>query len=126
MSGLRLEELWASDMLDVIHFIFEDDLFAATKEESEHKSHVRTVIYNNFYERQYKYAANGSSSKSFTTASGELLPPLDEEFNVKPFDPNENSKSSSVKTKPKPYIAPTNFNPDSVLPFGKNIDAPLG
>lgn len=122
MSGIRLGDLELSEMLDVIHFIFEEDMYTQSKEESEYKSKLRSSIYTNLYDRSYKYTVE-SSSRGVTTASGDILPPLDEEFGLKEFDPNEDLKPK--KTKPKPYVPPTNFNPDSVLPFGKSIDAPL-
>lgn len=124
MSGIRLGDLECSEMLDVIHYIFEEDLFTSSNEESEHKSKLRSSIYINMYERTYKYSTPTSNRGVSTTASGDILPPLDDEFEIKTFDPNKDIKPH--KTKPKPYVPATNFNPDSPLPFGKNIDAPLG
>ena len=118
-----MEELESSDMLDVIHFMFEEDMFAATGEESEHKSKIRTTLYREFYNKHYDYQVSSSSS-GVSNADGTLLPPLDEEYGIQEF--NANAQDSPVKTKPKPYVPATNFNPNSVLPFGKDIDAPLG
>lgn len=120
MSGVKLEELGSSDMIDVLHFMFEEDMFAATGEEAEHKSKIRTTLYKEFYNKRYEYGS--SSNNKSTYANGDLLPPMDEEFYQKdliPFDPEK-------KSKPTPYVPVSNFNPDSVLPFGMNIDAPLG
>lgn len=124
MSGIRLGDLECSEMLDVIHVIFEEDMYTESKEQSEYKSKLRSSIYTNLYNRTYKYTTDSGSGKGFTTASGDILPPLDDEFAIKTFDPNKDIKPH--KTKPKPYVPATNFNPDSPLPFGKNIDAPLG
>ena len=115
----------ASDLVDVIHYMFEEDMFVATGEEAEHKSSVRTTLYRDFYDKEYMYKVSSSSKNTYggsSYADGTLLPPLDEEFDtsdIEPFNPNK-------KSKPKPYVPPTNFNPDSALPFGKDIDAPLG
>ena len=125
MNGIKLETMDASDMIDVFHYMFEDDMFVSTGEEAEHKSKVRTTLYREFYKKEYSYKVQSSSSNSYggsTYADGTLLPPLDDEFadaDIEPFNPNKRST-------PKPYVPPTNFNPDSVLPFGKDIDAPLG
>jgi hypothetical protein len=121
MSGVRLGELGSSDMIDVLHFMFEEDMFTATGEEAEHKSKVRTTLYREFYDKDYGYKI--SSSEGYASG-GDLLPPLDEEYEIKQFDPD--SRESPVKTKPKPYVPATNFNPGSALPFGRDIDAPLG
>ena len=116
MSGLRLGDLESTDMLDVIHYLMEEDMFTASKEESDNKSAIRTVFYREFSGKEYAY-------KSSSTASNQILPPLDEEFGIELFDPN--SKDRPIKTKPKPYVPPTNLNSDSYLPFGNKLDAPL-
>ena len=116
MSGLRLGDLESTDMLDVIHYLMEEDMFTASKEESDNKTAIRTVFYREFSGKEYAY-------KSSSTASNQILPPLDEEFGIEPFDPN--SKDRPIKTKPKPYVPPTNLNSDSYLPFGNKLDAPL-
>jgi hypothetical protein len=121
MSGVRLGELGSSDMIDVLHFMFEEDMFTATGEEAEHKSRVRTTLYREFYNKEYGYKISSSSGSA---SGGDLLPPLDEEYEIKQFNPHP--QDSPVKTKPKPFVPTTNFNPDSVLPFGKDIDSPLG
>jgi hypothetical protein len=123
MSGIRLESLASSDLVDVLHYLFEEDMFVATGEEADHKSKVRTTLYEEFYNKTYAYKTNssGSSMSGSSYADGTLLPPLNDDFEeeLEPFD-------ASKPSKPKPYIPPTNFNPESVLPFGRDIDSPLG
>lgn len=125
MSGIRLGELEASDMLDVVHFLFEDDMAAASGEQAEARSHVRTTLYRNFYEREYKYKIDSSSNRSggsshsgSTYADGSPINGFDDD--LEPFDPMQESKPV------KPYVPATDFNPDAALPFGKDLDAPLG
>jgi hypothetical protein len=121
MSGIRLEELNSSDMLDVIHFLFEDDLAAASGEQSEARSNVRTILYREFYEKEYRYKSE-SSSRSGSNSSGSTYAdgsPIDTFDDIEPFDPLEKSRPT------KSFIPATNFNPDSFLPFGKDLDAPL-
>lgn len=108
-------------MLDVIHFLFEDDMAAASGEQAEARSQVRTILYREFYEKEYKYKGD-SSSKSGHRSSGPTYAdgsPIDTFDDLEPFDPLEQSKPT------KPFIPATNFDPDSVLPFGKDLDAPL-
>lgn len=112
-------------MLDVVHFMLEDDLNKhSTGEGMEAASEVRTSIYRSIYNREYEYAiskSGRSASGSMTYADGSIVgSPEDDLSDISAFDPNPVKKSS------KPYIPPTKFNPDSNLPFGKDLDAPLG
>lgn len=105
--GIVLEELDSSDMIDVLHFLFEEDALGPTGEFLEARSSLRTNIYSNMYKKQYKYKV-GKSESSIP------MPPEGEELT--PFDP--------MNAETKPYVPPTDFNPDSSLPFGGLIDAP--
>lgn len=106
MSGIHLAELELSQMLDVIHFLMEEDLLSAgTKEEVEAKDHARTSIYRILYNKEYAYA----SQKSSATAGFSDLPP----------------DVDNIPKVTKPYTPATDFDPDSALPFGQDIDAPL-
>lgn len=112
-------------MLDVLHYLMEEDLIRfESGEHMQAASDVRTSIYKTLYHREYAYAVNtksGSGSSSGTYADGSPIGlPEDDLSDITPFDPNGRSKSS------KPYIPATNFNPDAALPFGKDLDAPLG
>lgn len=112
MSGLRLAEMDMSDMLDVIHVLLEEDYSnAVSKEQVDAKTRVRKVMYKQFYNRNLHYEEDDFS----------VEPPLDSNVDysdVKPFEPR--------KAAAKPYIEPTKFNPEAPMPFGKNIDSPLG
>lgn len=112
MSGIKLEELEASDMLDVLHYLFEEDLAVVSAEQLDAKNKYRASIYKNFYETEYMY---GFSSTSSSYDYG--LNDLDDPVNMQP----------SIKKTTKPYMAPTPFNPDSPNPFGGVLrEAPLG
>jgi hypothetical protein len=107
-----------SEMLDVIHYLFEEDLtHASSAEQIEAKDRVRSIIYRDFYERKYKY---GSASNDYNMSNEVFQDGLvgDEEDELKPFDP--------MKAPIKPYFAPTNPDEKSAKPFGMKIDAPLG
>jgi hypothetical protein len=112
MSGLRLAEMEMSEMLDVIHVLLEEDYSnAVSKEQVDARTRIRKVMYKEFYNRTLNYGEEDFS----------IEPPLEPSVDysdVKPFDPK--------KATAKPYIPPTNFNPEAPMPFGKNIDAPLG
>lgn len=94
--GLNLGEMEMSLMLDTIHYFYEQDSRYSTAEEAEAVSKLRSSVYGVLYGTTYKYAYNPSSS-----GSG--------------YDSND----------VKPYIPPTDFDPDSFQPFGSVLDSPL-
>lgn len=122
MNGLRLASMPASDMLDVIHYFFEDDANYASPEQAKARSAMRTMMYRNLYGREYEYAHatdetagtpegnTSSATMDFDSIENEILDPSN------PFS----------KKKVTPYSPPTVFNPDSVRPFGTVLDEPLG
>ena len=91
-------------MLDVLHFLFEEDSRFATAEEAESVSAGRTALYKDLYNVDYKYKIKPQGKKSGNSG----------EFSYS--DPDE----------VKPYIPPTEFDPDSFNPFGQVLDAPIG
>jgi hypothetical protein len=48
-----------------------------------------------------------------------------EDFDVEEEDSSEEIKIFNPKAR-KPYVPPTNVNPDSAKPFGSILDAPIG
>lgn len=102
----------AKDMLDVIHYFFEEDLHVATAEEADARDRTRSSIYRNLYNREYMHARPSSRGPQ----DWDNDPGLQEEAPIEPFNPAQ---------KIKPYTAPTDFNPNSAKPFGNVLDAPL-
>jgi hypothetical protein len=89
------------DMLDVVHYLFEEDSRYSSAEEAESVSAIRTSIYGRLYGTTYKYKVKSKSSGN--------------DMNYSFSDPNE----------VKPYIPPTEFDPESADPFGGLLDAPI-
>lgn len=114
--GLNLKEMELPDMLDVLHYLLEEDLRYHSPEEYESTNSVRTYMYENLYGQKYAYKGEsitknqqkGGRSYIDKNASWDSLP---DEF--------------SVSTEVKPYIPPTPVDPDSALPFGGVLDTPL-
>lgn len=100
MHGLKLSSMDASDMVDVIHYFFEEDALAVSEIHAETRSQIRKGLYEKLYGTTYAY----SSSKSTSQPQEAWGPDLD-----------------AVK----PYIPPTEFDPDSFNPFGSVLDAPV-
>lgn len=89
-------------MLDVLHFFFEQDSRYSSAEEAEAVSASRTALYKEFYGIDYRYKLKARSANSNNSSSYDDLDEI------------------------KPYIPPTEFNPNSPNPFGKILDAPIG
>jgi hypothetical protein len=117
VSGLVLKEMELADMLDVIHYFFEEDVKVGSAEEAEAKSQTRSVIYRDLYNQTYKYGVKktGQSynysndsypSEGFVGTTDEKIP-----------DP--------MKQPTKPFVPATDVNVDSPLPFGQIVDPPL-
>lgn len=99
MSGLKLAELDLPDMLDVIHYFYEEDFNYSTVEQAQMSDARRIHVFESLYKTKYQYAAPKSDSSSSDDLDG---------------------------TEVKPYVPPTEFNPDSINPFGEVLDAPIG
>ena len=103
-------------MLDVVHYLFEKDSIITSEAELETKSSVRDVIYETVYGRKFAYSIK--QSKDFSNA--------EDSYSSEPFDKDNNYVPSKNKYV-KPYVPPTNFNPDSANPFGSVLrEGPLG
>jgi phosphorylcholine metabolism protein LicD len=90
----------AADMVDVIHYFFDEDMRYGSYESALMHSKLRERIYGGLYEKQYKYKIKDSSDAEtdYSDDAGAI----------------------------KPYIPPTEFNPNSPNPFGAVLDAPIG
>jgi hypothetical protein len=101
--GLSLAEMELSNMLDVLHFFFEEDSRFVSAEEAEAVSALRSSLYKDLYGVKYRYGA--SKTKNNQMSANDYPDFLDET---------------------KPYIPPTEFDPDRADPFGGLLDAPIG
>lgn len=111
----------APEMLDILHYLFEEDFLSTHPEMVEAKSDIRALIYETLYEKEYKYKVKKSDNTY--NASGQALSDglygdYEKEEDLKPFDP--------LAGPTKPYTPPTDFDENSSLPFGGLLDGPLG
>ena len=86
----------ASDMLDVVHYFLDEDMRYSSVEELKIHDSVRKNIFKTFYDTEYRYGIPGDTPDSVD--------------------------SDAIK----PYIPPTEVNPDAPNPFGAVLDAPIG
>lgn len=101
LSGVRLKKLEASEMVDVIHAMYEDDNTVTNEIEYRVKHAVRKNLYSVAYDREYRFG-DGDSTSEYADADG--VP----------------------ATASKPYIPPTPVNADSPRPYGAALDSPVG
>ena len=125
IGGMRLEEMEASDMLDVLHFIFEEDFTYVSEEQAKSKSGLRTTVYDQLYGTKYSYpysdkssSNSGNQARAYSSAEDFGLPD-DGLASVQPFSPSDEYTS-------KPYVPPTKMDASKADPFGGLLDAPLG
>jgi hypothetical protein len=122
MNGINLKEMEASNMLDVLHYFFEEDLFYSSVEQADGRDRSREAIYRDFYNSSYAYSTQAGSN----TAGGGVTKNFDdyefmseEEEKIVPFDPLQKKKAV------KPFIRPTNVNAAADQPFGNMLDGPI-
>jgi hypothetical protein len=112
VNGIRLEEMELSDMLDVIHYFYEEDLNYASVEQAQMTDARRVTLFKQLYNIDYKYASDEIKNRSAGTIG-------DFDFDDPvPFDP--------ANAKTKPFIPATEVDANSYSPFGSVLDAPIG
>lgn len=114
MSGVRLGALEASDMLDVLHFMMEEDMLT---EFGEAKSDMRILIwrelYGTEYPTEYRFKKKSTSGRFPGAHSAGGDNPYGD---LSPVDPTMESKA---------YVPPTPQSNDLSNPFDGVLDAPL-
>jgi hypothetical protein len=107
------------DMLDIIHYYFEEDFNHPSQESALRQSSVRENMYKSLYDVEYLYVI-----KNPQQANKAIYNPEDDYGDVD--EPQEIPKPFNPKSQPaKSYVPPTELNPDAVKPFGSILDAPL-
>jgi hypothetical protein len=89
----------AADMVDVIHYFFDEDMRYGSIEAAQIHGVFRDYIYNDLYKKPHVYSL------------------------VKP--PASRSTFSEDGTEVKPYIPPTEFDAETGIPLTDSLDAPL-
>jgi hypothetical protein len=101
-------DLEASDMLDVVHVLFEEDITPRFEEDIKVKDEIRRQLYPSLYKRPYSFASSPQTTRHYGASNEdwENMPELDDV----PVESMER----------KPYLPPT---PVEDLPG--ILDAPL-
>jgi hypothetical protein len=101
VNNINLADMAVSPMLDVIHYFFDEDFRYGSVDGAHSHGAFREQIYGNLYDLEYKYSTNPEKSWSRT-------------------------QKAEDGTEVKPFIPPTDFDADSINPFGSVLDAPIG
>jgi len=109
MSQVKLAEMDAADMLDVIHYIYEEDMNYVSLDQAQMIENRRLAIWNTLYGAPYRYT---------TFKRGNEFD-VDGVEDFTPFDPTQRNTV-------KPYFPPTDFSGDDGDPFDGVLDAPMG
>lgn len=121
--GIKIAELPSSDLLDLLHFFFEEDANSLqSAEQSDARDKTRSTIYSAMYNREYKFSVSSSQTSRIDT--GIVGPAMNdgiEDDLPTPVDPM--ARGGGFR---KPYIPATEVNSNSQLPFGSALDGPLG
>ena len=110
-AGLNLREMETSNMLDVLHFLFESDTDYVSQEQVQGRDATRKIIYRSLYDIDYAYLRyHKEPDGGFSEQERDFAMP-----NTTPDD------------QIKPYMPPTQFDPNANNPFqGTLREAPLG
>lgn len=116
-------------MVDVLHFLFEEDMVASSPEALEARSEMRVSLYESMYGRDYLYklpkrdknVKPGQQERKYTKSSRAMddtyTNDLDDLAAEQPFEPR--------MAPPKPFTPADEPDLDSANPF-PGLDAPLG
>ena len=64
VNGLRLGEMEAEDMLDVLHYFFEEDYRFTSQEHALISSRARRKLYKALYDKEYRYGVDDNEEVS--------------------------------------------------------------
>jgi hypothetical protein len=116
--NIKLKEMEASEMLDVIHFLFEEDNTYVSKEDVISNSELRKYLYEGLYNKKYKYYIDPSDFDVTKKSRGRNYV-SDSSFDDTPFDPLAEGSH-------KGFTPATELKEDEYLPFGPALEPPIG
>lgn len=126
MNGVVLADMEVSDMLDVLHYMFEEDNSFADEQSFLAKSKLRSMIFRDMYNIKYKYEYE--PPKKSAPAQPSYGTDLEDEYEWGTMEEDEalqpfNPRDQSMERKP-PAQAPTEFDIDAENPF-PGLEAPM-
>lgn len=120
MSGLDLREMEASSMLDVLHYLMEEEMIRQHHNGVDIPGAVRDYLYWELYGVRYPYYTP-TGGRRYSSAGDDIEALEDPLDGVAPFNPRD-GRAEPVKA----YAPPTPVDPTARKPFGELLDSPLG
>jgi len=102
-------------MLDVVHYLFEDDNHYVSEESAKSRSGIRVAIYSSMYGTTYLYPFNDSkiaNSRAYVDDAELGASDLPEPFNPAKEQPT------------KAFVPTSDFDPEAQTPFS-GLDGPM-
>lgn len=134
MSGIHLRELPMRDMVDVLHFLFEEDNTYTSEEQMQSKLKMRERVYRDLYDIDYKYKLPPSKGgakpyeydmeEPLSASTTQNLDDLPSSEGVTPFSPKARKPGGRKKPPTLEEINAKPFNPDAFT--GGFLSEPLG
>jgi hypothetical protein len=120
MRGVNLRSLEVGDMLDVIHYLYEEDLIPLFEEHQKIKSQVRVQMWQSLYDSEYKHPYDEGAASSSAAGVNYGGPTT---YKPGEMPPDESLLPDDDPTgKPlKPFVPATD-----PTDFMNILDAPLG
>jgi hypothetical protein len=115
-SGVKLVDMDASDMVDVLHYYFESDMYMQSQTELDSKESTRKYLYRELYKVIYRERSETTEAPDFSFDDFEDESEEENGTPIKQFSPREKVKN---------YIPASLPDENSSLPFGMGLDAPL-
>jgi hypothetical protein len=115
----------AEALLDILHYLFEEDLMASASgypETTLRKDGIRKTLYEKIYDRAYRVPGSQEpdSEPIPGTAHGS------DGDNDDDLDRELQELAAMQVTARKKYIPPTDMDPSKAKPFGDVLDGPMG
>jgi hypothetical protein len=115
-----------SDMLDVLHVLFEEDQLV-TEEVEKARSNLRAGIYTKLYGREtYEWGQEARQRQRYETDSTAGVVAPTTHMQAPRYTPQSEKAYDGNEVRHYGYIPPTQFDPTAAKPFGDVLDAPLG
>ena len=112
---MKLVDMDASDMVDVLHYYFESDMYTQSQTELDSKESTRKYLYRELYKVIYRERSETTKTPDFSF----------DDFEEESEEEGAPIKQFSPRVEVKKYIPASLPDENSSLPFGMGLDAPL-
>lgn len=110
-------------MLDVLHFLFEEDFTATSEDHARSRSGIRDALYKDFYGTTYPYKMKPPKNAPNQRQNADLPPGFDDTLEpIEPFSPRaeqrKNTPTSTTRKQPETKFVAA----DTVKPVAQSFE----